>query len=320
MKRFSAPSQPDPPAASQITYNSVQLSWAAAPNGKTRHADRLKYNLQECDKTNEFRTVYIGYAERHIASGLSPSTQYKYRLNASDKVGTSPWSDVITVCTACVPKSCEQLHGAVQKGDHELIRGILQMCPHYVDVPNIYGSSPLMCASQLGKTSIVELLLQHGADVHTMYSLMEACYHGNVDSAIALVVGGASWLTTDHSGMSSLHWAVDGDHIDMVLHILDQGVPADYTTSTTLCGWTPLMRTAMLSGNTQVAQVLIQHGANLNLTDADGKTALMMASLGGFHDLAQLLLQHGADLCAKSKYGKNALDFARSFSRQAGCS
>lgn len=43
-----------------------------------------------------------------------------------------------------------------------------------------------------------------------------------------------------------------------------------------------------------------------------------MASLGGFHDLAQLLLQHGADLCAKSKYGKNALDFARSFSRQAG--
>ena len=118
------------------------------------------------------------------------------------------------------------------------------------------------------------------------------------------------------SGMSSLHWAVDGGHIDMVLHILDQGVPADYTTSTTLCGWTPLMRTAMLSGNTQVAQVLIQHGANLNLTDADGKTALMMASLGGFHDIAQLLLQHGADLCAKSKYGKNALDFARSFDRQ----
>lgn len=27
------------------------------------------------------------------------------------------------------------------------------------------------------------------------------------------------------SGMSSLHWAVDGGHIDMVLHILDQGVP-----------------------------------------------------------------------------------------------
>lgn len=43
-----------------------------------------------------------------------------------------------------------------------------------------------------------------------------------------------------------------------------------------------------------------------------------MASLGGFHDIAQLLLQHGADLCAKSKYGKNALDFARSFDRQAG--
>ena len=59
INRFSAPSQPDPPTATRITYNSVQLSWAAAPSRKTRHEDGLKYNLQECDKTNEFRTVYM---------------------------------------------------------------------------------------------------------------------------------------------------------------------------------------------------------------------------------------------------------------------
>lgn len=58
MKRFPGPSQPDSPTASQITYNSVQLSWAPS-NGKIRHTDRLKYNLQECDKTSEFRTVYM---------------------------------------------------------------------------------------------------------------------------------------------------------------------------------------------------------------------------------------------------------------------
>lgn len=32
----------------------------------------------------------------------------------------------------------------------------------------------------------------------------------------------------------------------------------------------------MLTGSTQVAQVLIEHGANLNLMDADGKTPLMV--------------------------------------------
>lgn len=47
------------------------------------------------------------------------------------------------------------------------------------------------------------------------------------------------------------------------------------TTTHTLHIFTTI-KIAMLSGNTQVAQVLIQHGANLNLTDADGKTALMV--------------------------------------------
>ena len=82
-----------------------------------------------------------------------------------------------------------------------------------------------------------------GKTLHAcIFSLMEACYHGNMDCAKALVVGGASWLTTDNSGacyeqcggfeaapfvagMSALHWAVDGGHIDMITYILDQGVP-----------------------------------------------------------------------------------------------
>lgn len=35
---------------------------------------------------------------------------------------------------------------------------------------------------------------------------------------------GASWLARDKGGLSSIHWAVDGGHIDVVQYILNDGM------------------------------------------------------------------------------------------------
>ena len=35
---------------------------------------------------------------------------------------------------------------------------------------------------------------------------------------------GASWLSRDKAGLSPLHWAVDGGHIDIVQYILNDGM------------------------------------------------------------------------------------------------
>ena len=48
-----APSQSGLPTLGHITHNSIQVSWAPP-----HPPDGLKYNLQESEKANEFKTVY----------------------------------------------------------------------------------------------------------------------------------------------------------------------------------------------------------------------------------------------------------------------
>ena len=76
------------------------------------------------------------------------------------------------------------------------------------------------------------------------------------------------------------------------------------------------MRVAAVSGNVNVAKVLIHHGANVHTMDKEGKSTLMNAALNGFEALAKLLVKKGVSVRMKSEHGKTALDFAKSFERE----
>ena len=52
-----------------------------------------------------------------------------------------------------------------------------------------------------------------------------------------------------------------------------------------------------------MAQLLLQHGADVAAASNNGVTALMSAARGGHEAVAQLLLQHGADVAAASNNG-----------------
>jgi ankyrin repeat protein len=49
--------------------------------------------------------------------------------------------------------------------------------------------------------------------------------------------------------------------------------------------WTPLMRVAAVSGSAEMASLLLQQGASINLSDKNGQTALMTAALNGHEEL-----------------------------------
>ena len=58
-----------------------------------------------------------------------------------------------------------------------------------------------------------------------LFSVMEACYHGEVGCLELILVAGGSLLSRDGSGFSALHYAVDGGNLDMVSFVLEEGVP-----------------------------------------------------------------------------------------------
>ena len=76
-------------------------------------------------------------------------------------------------------------------------------------------------------------------------------------------------------------------------------------------GKTALMWAAE-TGQADLVNVLIRAGANVNGRDVFGWTALISASYEGRTDCVHLLLQNGADINARDKDSKTALRRARS--------
>jgi uncharacterized protein len=60
-------------------------------------------------------------------------------------------------------------------------------------------------------------------------------------------------------------------------------------------GRTALMLTCF-DGNTRCAELLVAHGAHVNLKDEGGRTALMYAATSEHPDTVRFLLEHGADI------------------------
>ncbi len=70
--------------------------------------------------------------------------------------------------------------------------------------------------------------------------------------------------------------------------------------------WAPILHAAA-SGNQEVVQDLIQHGANINQTSKAGKTALILAAQSGEYDIVRVLIQAGAEISHAEGTGETAL-------------
>ncbi|XP_002126364.2 fibronectin type 3 and ankyrin repeat domains 1 protein isoform X1 [Ciona intestinalis] len=312
---------PQSPVVAKVDHHSIELSWEQPSDGASLKGDkRLKYELQEEDRrTHEYSTVYIGYGENYKIEGLDPLHAYNYRLKVSTSDGDVSFSPNLHVYTTNEPYTSDQLHRATIKGDIEMVTKIMESREVNVDVHDKFGFTPLMNACQKGYLNIVEYLIESRADVNATNSsgknsLMMACYSGHGPVVQRLREAGANWNSEDRGGSSPLHWAIDGQNCALIQWILDDGAKVDLRAASS--GWTPLIRCAAITGNAEVAAVLLSAGANFNAVDHDGKTALMIASLNGHLKLVELLLESGADTKIRSGHGKTALEMAMSFDRR----
>jgi len=77
-----------------------------------------------------------------------------------------------------------------------------------------------------------------------------------------------------------------------------------------------LLHDAALKGHTRVAELLIEHGADVNERNVAGATPLHDAALAGQRGMCTLLLDKGADIDAvEAENGSTALHYAASWGR-----
>ncbi|XP_053141734.1 kinase D-interacting substrate of 220 kDa isoform X3 [Hemicordylus capensis] len=166
----------------------------------------------------------------------------------------------------------------VEEENVPALKAFLEKCKD-VDERNENGQTPLMLAAEQGNLEIVQELIKKGAN----------CNLEDADNWTALI----SAAKEGHAAIVSelLNCNVNLEHRDMG-------------------GWTALMW-ACYKGCTEVAELLLEKGANPNITGLQYSVYPIIWAAGRGHSrIVELLLEHGAKVNCSDKYGTTPLIWA----------
>ncbi len=218
---------------------------------------------------------------------------------------------------AASPDGTTALHWAVKSNSRELAQ-VLIAAGAKANAANRYGVTPLTLAATNGNAALAEALLKAGANPNVTVGegetiLMTAARAGNVETIKALVAHGADVNAVEQwQGQTALVYAAVENHADAVRVLVELGANVnvrskklefpDFVFKTAgmiyavqpVGSWTPLMYAAR-DGAVDAVRALAAGGADLNLVDPDGTTALTLAIINGHFDTAVALLEKGAD-------------------------
>ena len=222
----------------------------------------------------------------------------------------------------------------------------------YVNLRDDNGQTALHHAVQCFdpvSCEILSCLIEHGGDVNSTYDnctpLMIAAERGQMKLVTFLIEHGANLDRRDKDDQTALHYAVCGFDVscEILSYLIENGAEVNAFTRRDNC--TPLML-ACKYGHLNAVTSLIEHGAEVNLQDAFGNTAvyyalnysdgspevlsrlmrdraavnnacrrdnctpLMMACQYGHMNAVTFLIEHGANMDLQDEDGNTALHYA----------
>ena len=136
--------------------------------------------------------------------------------------------------------------------------------------------------------------------------LFAAVKANDVAGVRAYLQGGGD-INATRLGKKALLLAARKGYAEIALLLLDHDAEVDVTNN---AKQTPLMLAAMY-GHLAIAEALIKKGARLNLRSKTGNTPIIFAVSNGYGDIAKLMLAHGADPGVANDFGYNAYRIAQ---------
>lgn len=214
--------------------------------------------------------------------------------------------------------------------DIELVRALIKAGAN-VKLKNQFGTSAITEAAIIGSAPILDVLLKAGADPNFRNPegetpLMAAARSGNIEAAKRLLDAKAEINAKEGwGGQTALMWAAAQGQAEMVKFLASKGAdlnlhgvvrqwerktiteprPKDMNKG----GFTALIYAAR-EGCTECAKKLLAAGADPDLQDPDGMTALNMALFNLHFETAAAIVKGGADLNRWDLYGRSPIYMA----------
>lgn len=193
------------------------------------------------------------------------------------------------------------LHHAAMHGNAKVAEELIKagVDPNAID--SLYGNTALHEAAAKGYVDVMLALIKGGARVSARSRdgstpLHLAAGSEQPDAVALLLKMGTNVNARDKENITPLHCAVAASSVTIAKQLLDAGALLD---SKSLGTWdmaadtTPLQMAAA-QGNLEMVVLLVERGAALSITNADGQSALNLAHAGRYTHVEQYLQSKGA--------------------------
>ena len=254
----------------------------------------------------------------------TPALHWAVRLGDGDTVGrlVAAGADVDLANRYGV----RPLHVALAAGDVMLTRALLEAGAD-ATLPDRAGETPLMLAARAGDPELCRLLLARGAAVDArdehfgQTPLMIAVREGHLETARLLLEAGAAVdaQTNFEAPPRFIPPSESPEGLSRGSGIIRAGWPEGRGKRFPAGGSKTALLYAAREGHLDVARLLVERGASLELADGNGMTPLLAAVVNasiirvnrsgtsGHLRIAQLLLEAGANVNATDWYGETPL-------------
>jgi ankyrin repeat protein len=193
---------------------------------------------------------------------------------------------------------------AIKRGDLEEVERRLQQDPILIHARE-NGLSPILVAAYHREPVIASFL----ADKTVAISIFEAAATGKINNVIRLLARDPDKVNSyAEDGFQPLGLACFFGHFDVAEYLLKAGAIVNSKSRNGLQA-API-QSAAAGGHRKIVKLLLEHGADPNIREANGFTPLHAAAQNGDEELIRTLLFGGADMTVKSNNGKTALDLA----------
>lgn len=192
-------------------------------------------------------------------------------------------------------KSQKALFEAAALGDEDKLNEVIKRVDD-INIHNNFGDSPLHWAAINDNVTVVKILLEAGARVESVNSILEQPLHvavgyENLNVVLELLDRGADVNARTDGKRTPLHYAAASGNVMLVRTLLQKGAHANASFGDENV---TALHVAAMDGHEEVIRELLKHDVDINKQDNDSWTALQCAARMGHAGVIKMLASHGA--------------------------